>query len=343
MVRNKIYTLAGDDTITASLGNNYIEAGSGSDTIDLSSTSKSSKNIVYADIKYSKNSNDKDSGNDVIIGGKGQDTIYGGSGSDTYYVDDKDIITDDSDGEGKVYFNNTLLTGGTYDKDKGFYLSGDKTTEYHLNGNTLIVKKDSKALTINNFNKNLEETKGYHYLGIDLIEVDEIVVTISDSSAKEGDSANQSMKFNVSLNRALEKDEKLTLNINNEDIVFKEGESSKEYTYKWNGNKTENEDIEFTVNATVVEDKTSKNIKARDITEGIGKISDDDKDDDPNNPDPETYDPLAIDLNNDGTISLSKLDGTIYFDLDSNNFKEATNWINKDDELIAIDLNNNGI
>ncbi|MDD7423345.1 MAG: hypothetical protein PUK41_08355, partial [Campylobacter hominis] len=150
---NKIYTLAGDDTIIASKGNNYIEAGSGNDTIDLSRTSKNSKNIVYADIKGSKHSDNKNNNNDTIIGGAGTDTIYGGSGFDTYRVGNGDTIYDDKDGEGTVFFNNIELTGGTYDKDKACYVGG--IYEYHLNGNTLIVTDTAKneSITINNYSK----------------------------------------------------------------------------------------------------------------------------------------------------------------------------------------------
>lgn len=148
---NKIYALAGNDTIVASSGNNYIEAGSGSDVINLSKTSKNSKNIVYGDTKDSKHSDNKNNDNDIIIGGAGVDTIFGGRGKDIYYVEDKDIITDDKDGEGEVYFKYTKLAGGTYDKEKGFYINGD--IQYHLNSNTLIVKQGKEAIIINNFIK----------------------------------------------------------------------------------------------------------------------------------------------------------------------------------------------
>jgi len=56
---------------------------------------------------------------------------------------------------------------------------------------------------------------------------------------------------------------------------------------------------------------------------------------------PETYDPLVIDLNNDG-IKGTNLDYKINFDLDNNGFKEATSWIDNNDAFIAIDKNNNG-
>ncbi len=245
---NKIYTLAGDDTIIASKGNNYIEAGSGNDTIDLSRTSKNSKNIVYADIKGSKHSDNKNNNNDTIIGGAGTDTIYGGSGFDTYRVGNGDTIYDDKDGEGTVFFNNIELTGGTYDKDKACYVGG--IYEYHLNGNTL--------------NKTLD--------------------------------------------------------------------------FSWYGNKTKEEDRKYCVGGVNIFAK-SDNLIIRDIKPGTVTMKDDDRD--PDDDLPETYDPLVIDLNNDG-VKGTNLDYKINFDLDNNGFKEATSWIDNNDAFIAIDKNNNG-
>lgn len=105
-------------------------------------------------------------GNDTIYGGDDSDadTLSGGEGYDTYYVGDKDIIYDDKDGEGKVVFNNITLNGGEYDKEKGCYLSDDKSIEYHLSGNTLIVKQADKTITIHDFDKNIKQIKGYGYL-----------------------------------------------------------------------------------------------------------------------------------------------------------------------------------
>lgn len=80
-----------------------------------------------------------------------------------------------------MYFKYTKLTGGTYDKEKGFYINGD--IQYHLNGNTLIVKQGKEAITINNFNKDLYKTKGYDYLGIELLKEEEyVIVNINDKS-----------------------------------------------------------------------------------------------------------------------------------------------------------------
>jgi len=356
---NKIYTLAGDDTIIASKGNNYIEAGSGNDTIDLSRTSKNSKNIVYADIKDSKHSDNKNNNNDTIIGGAGTDTIYGGSGFDTYRVGNGDTIYDDKDGEGTVFFNNIELTGGTYDKDKACYVGG--IYEYHLNGNTLIVKDTTKdeSITINNYHKDKKS------LGIDLIKADEIDIIISNATVTEGDEnepnkdgkAPYNTTLDIKLNRKLKEDEFIIIQKYNykkqatELVLF--GTLPKDYDttlfknllsnnktldFSWYGNKTKEEDKKYCVGGVNIFAK-SDNLTIRDIKPGYVTIKDDDKD--PNDDEPEKYDPLVIDLNNDG-IKGTNLDYKINFDLDNNGFKEATSWIDNNDAFIAIDKNNNG-
>ena len=355
---NRIYTLAGDDTITLTSSSNYIEAGSGNDTIDLSGiTDKNSTNIIYADLK---DSDDKDSGNDIIIGSAGKDTMYGGSGCDSYYAGNGDIIEDDEKGQGFVYFNsNSPLTGGTYDKDKGCYVGG--IYEYHLNGKTLIVKDTTKdeSITINNYHKDKKS------LGIDLIEADEIDIIISNATATKGDEnepnkdgkAPYNTTLDIKLNRKLKEDEFIIIQKYNykkqatELVLF--GTLPKDYDttlfknllsnnktldFSWYGNKTKEEDKKYCVGGVNIFAK-SDNLTIRDIKPGYVTIKDDDKD--PNDDEPETYDPLVIDLNNDG-IKGTNLDYKINFDLDNNGFKEATSWIDNNDAFIAIDKNNNG-
>jgi hypothetical protein len=52
------------------------------------------------------------------------------------------------------------------------------------------------------------------------------------------------------------------------------------------------------------------------------------------------HDPIVIDLNRDGNTDLTN---TVYFDLDTNGFAEATNWIDGSDGLLVMDRNDNGI
>ena len=134
----------------------------------------------------------------------------------------------------------------------------------------------------------------------------------------------------------MQKDETLVLKVNDKEITFKSGEKEKKYTHTWKDDSIKEEDEKFEVSASVVTEKST--VKAKLAKAGNGTIIDDDKD--PN--DPETYDPLVIDLNNDG-IKTIELNNTINFDLDSNGFKEATSWISENDAFIAIDRNNNGV
>ena len=353
---NRIYALAGNDSIEGGKYNNYIEAGSGNDIIDLRDSK--GENVVYGGVNNGKDNDDD--GNDIIYGGKGKDTMYGGSGFDSYYAGSGDIIEDDEKGQGFVYFNsNSPLTGGTYDKDKGCYVGG--IYEYHLNGKTLIVKDTTKdeSITINNYHKDKKS------LGIDLIKADEIDIIISNATVTEGDEsepnkdgkAPYNTTLDIKLNRKLKEDEFIIIQKYNykkqatELVLF--GTLPKDYDttlfknllsnnktldFSWYGNKTKEEDKKYCVGGVNIFAK-SDNLTIRDIKPGYVTIKDDDKD--PNDDEPEKYDPLVIDLNNDG-IKGSNLDYKINFDLDNNGFKEATSWIDNNDAFIAIDKNNNG-
>uniref|UniRef100_UPI002609BFB5 calcium-binding protein n=1 Tax=uncultured Campylobacter sp. TaxID=218934 RepID=UPI002609BFB5 len=366
----KIYALAGDDNIKIVGGSAYIEAGSGNDTIDLRGSK--GENTVYGGVNNDKEDKNYDDGDDTIYGGEGKDTIYGGSGKDTiytdnddkedllyggdgfdtYYAGDKDII-EDTDGQGRVFFNNSILTGGTYDKEKGVYLSEDRKTEYKLlEDEKLIVKKDGGTVTINGYKKDFKDENGNAYLSITLLDADEIGISISDNQTNEGDSGKKSLDFNISIQGSIEKGEFLILGIGDKKYLF--GDPSEEYikkynlnlsqyergntyTYTWEGNTIKQEDREFDVTPRIIQ--TSDKLKAKILKSGIGKIIDDDRD--PNEDLPETYDPIVIDFNKNGVTS-TRLDNTVYFDHDNNGFAEATAWIEKDDGLLALDKNNNG-
>ena len=353
---NRIYALAGNDSIEGGKYNNYIEAGSGNDIIDLRDSK--GENVVYGGVNNGKDNDDD--GNDIIYGGKGKDTMYGGSGFDSYYAGNGDTIEDDDKGQGFVYFNsNSPLTGGTYDKDKGCYVGG--IYEYHLNGKTLIVKDTTKdeSITINNYHKDKKS------LGIDLIKADEIDIIISNATVTKGDEnepnkdgkAPYNTTLDIKLNRKLKEDEFIIIQKYNykkqatELVLF--GTLPKDYDttlfknllsnnktldFSWYGNKTKEENKKYCVGGVNIFAK-SDNLTIRDIKPGYVTIKDDDKD--PNDDEPEKYDPLVIDLNNDG-IKGSNLDYKINFDLDNNGFKEATSWIDNNDAFIAIDKNNNG-
>ena len=364
---NFIYTLAGDDRITLSSGSNYIEAGSGSDYIDLSGIKDTnSTNTIYADLKDSKD--DKDSGDDIIIGSAGKDTMYGGSGNDKYYAGNGDTIEDDDKGQGEVYFNGTKLSGGYYDSETGNYTDG--TYEYRLgSGSLTITHKDSgESITINNFTNDINNPT----LGIILL--DEI--TIKDIQISDTKEKSQKQTLTVTLSRDLLENETLNLALGitsqtgdnwhqlkqlpqdnpNElkfELVWLDDEIvGNDETFKINasGSLSYNDTIsqpnsttqEISINATI---KPSKDIEFT--------IQDDDKDPDdepndeaPNEPDspndtfPDTdpastkTSPIVIDLNGDGVKTISRKDNKIYFDLDNNKFAQNTSWIDSNDGIL---------
>ena len=100
---------------------------------------------------------------DYLEGGEGNDRLYGGAGDDTYVAGDGDTIYD-SDGIGKVFFEDSELYDGD-DATKGHALSGGTQVakgsniyrgdggEYTLIDSTLIFTKDGKTLTIDGYTK----------------------------------------------------------------------------------------------------------------------------------------------------------------------------------------------
>ena len=87
----------------------------------------------------------------LIIDDGVTDSLEGGEGFDTYYAGNTDTILD-SDGDGKVYFGNTLLNGGTLKKEsKNVYIGNGG--EYTLAGGTLTFEKGDETVTINHYDK----------------------------------------------------------------------------------------------------------------------------------------------------------------------------------------------
>ncbi|WP_033916929.1 hypothetical protein [Campylobacter sputorum] len=55
---------------------------------------------------------------------------------------------------------------------------------------------------------------------------------------------------------------------------------------------------------------------------------------------PTIYDPLILDLDNDG-IETTTLDNGVYFDHNSDNISLKTSWVGNDDALLVVDKNSN--
>ena len=172
------------------------------------------------------------------------------------------------------------------------------------------------------------------------IEDDDSNITVSVSSVSTAEAA-KSMTFLITVSRPLKEEEYVVVSVNGTYIRFEKDKQSEEYTYTWEDDKIPEEDTEFKITPTIIAHSDGLNVKTE---SGTGTIIDDDKDpddDDPENP-PIPRDPLAIDLNRDGTRTL-KLNGALNFDIDGNGFKEATGWISPEDAFLAYDRNENGV
>jgi Ca2+-binding RTX toxin-like protein len=93
----KIYSLAGNDTIITSQIDTYVDSGSGNDTI---------YSKIGNDIIYSGDGNDyiySEAGNDTIYSGNGDDIIYSGDGDDIIYSEAGDDIIYSGNGNNKIY------------------------------------------------------------------------------------------------------------------------------------------------------------------------------------------------------------------------------------------------
>ena len=274
-------------------------------------------------------------GDDTLVGQGGDDYLEGGSGFDTYISGDGDTIND-SDGKGKILFKDIDLTGRKkLNKKTNLYEDKDKDFTYkELNGNLIITAKDGKSITIKEW-KNKQ-------LGIELVKNDDIEISITESnSANEGNSGTQSMSFTLTLSRALEDGESLTVAVSNTKegtYTFSSGESSKTFTHTWKGDTVDEGSIDHTatLTPTVVEYKgESQDVKVTVKNSGKATVYDDDDDN--------RYDPLVLDTNKDGFISTTSLENSnTYFDLTGDGLKERVGWIKPEDGLLVYDKNENG-
>ncbi|WP_319004535.1 S8 family serine peptidase [Methylobacillus caricis] len=160
----------GHDTVFAAAGGNYIDGGSGNDSINVISYSVENlvhdtliggagDDVIYGgnqgaviygdDVNMQTTGNDRISGgrsNDVIYGGLGQDSLYGSEGDDILYGGDgKDLLVGGI-GSDTLYGDegNDILTGGNGDDELwggigNDTLSGDE-------GNDLIIGGDGDDL-----------------------------------------------------------------------------------------------------------------------------------------------------------------------------------------------------
>ncbi|TAN70255.1 MAG: hypothetical protein EPN17_06135 [Methylobacter sp.] len=101
---------------------------------------------------------------ETIKGGKGNDTLDGGNGFDTYIASNGDTLND-TDGKGKVLFDNIELRGGTKNSGETEWKDADGHTYSRLGSRLLITNSDkTSTLTIENFSN---DDLGIHLNDID--------------------------------------------------------------------------------------------------------------------------------------------------------------------------------
>ena len=240
-------------------------------------------------------------GDDVLVSSIFSDKLYGGDDFDTYVINSLSGISQtiiDTDGKGLITFGGIDLTGvKTKVKDSDSLYKDNEGFTYEEKDGKLIITKDAESITIENW-----ENKA---LGIELVDNKDIEVSISDASAME---AQGKMTFTVSLSRAMEDGEKLTINADGKTLIFNAGEQTKTFEHTWNDDSVNEPDEIFYITPTDGGyEGASDNVKVTIANQGKGTIIDDD---------PVRHDPLALDTNKDGFISTTPLaTSTTYFDI----------------------------
>jgi len=143
--KDHLYGMGGNDIISGNDGSDYMEGNSGNDSL---SGGEGDDTL------------DGGKGNDSLDGGGGNDILKGGEGYDRYFANNGDAI-DDTDGYGKVYFDDKPLNGGTKKAGETDWKDAAGHT-YTMLGGKLFVKDGDSLIVIENFLN--------HRLGIHLID-----------------------------------------------------------------------------------------------------------------------------------------------------------------------------
>ena len=281
-------------------------------------------------------------------------------GTDVVELSSGNVIFD-SDNQGKIEFNSQDISGNKYlNPETGLY--EDDNFVFNQQGSDLIVtdKDTGESITIEDWDK---DGSG---LGIKLYK-EELKITVSDARpTTEG--GGPLGDFYVEFSRPLAKDEILTLELKYFGLL------DERYIKDRDGNKTlihyshdeqfnasnpnrilelstnikgfwsrliqadddvpeADQEIMFTVD--VVNFIGDDEIKVTVENFGISTIYDDDQN--------KRYDPVVLDLNKDGKISVTPLEeSNVYFDITGDGIKERIGWIKGKDGLLVIDKNENG-
>jgi|GEM_PF-2806836 len=140
-----LYGGAGEDIINGKSGNDYLEGNQGNDKL----IGGKGDDILKGG-----------QGNDKLIGGEGYNVLMGGQGDDTYQIQSGEnsynSITD-SDGQGRINYDGSTLTGGRQtEKGGNHYESDDKKYSYTMEGDDdgkriLMIKTPDGNIRVNDF------------------------------------------------------------------------------------------------------------------------------------------------------------------------------------------------
>jgi Ca2+-binding RTX toxin-like protein len=300
-----LYGRGGNDTLYGNIGNDWLEGGDGGDTLEGGA------------------------GKDVLIGGFTKDQVdaftdhlHGGAGKDTYISGDSDHIRDDSAGEGRVYFEGKLLTGGTKKagagceptEDNGDSLYYGDGGVYRLSGNTLTFTKNGKILTIEEYQK---RESGY------------VGITLKDNPG-DGDACpspthdcpkpvNPLFNFNFSLPTPT-----VSIGGGGGGGTYYGGGGGGGGSYTHNTSSTPHRTP--TPPAPELPCPNLPTHHSAGTGGGGGGTP-----------------PIVLDLNRNGITSISLAASTALFDYDGDGVLENTAWIESGDALLVNDVNNDGI
>ena len=253
-------------------------------------------------------------GDDKLYGGSGNDYIYGGKGSDTLYGENGNDILNGGDGNDKLHGagGTDKLYGGDGDdtlicrEGNFFYMDGEDGND------TYIVKADGSHYII-------DDCKGY------------------GNSWKGNSLYIQRLHYQTPIYSRDGFDLKIYINNSVITIVnYYIQNPFEEILFQNTDTHTVDE---------VLDEEISKNVKDYsdyDFHNWVLGTIDVNQEDMASAQKAVKYDPLVLDLNNDGKYTKSLEDGT-HFDFSNDGFAEKTGWISEEDGFLVRDVNGDGI
>ncbi len=121
----------GDDVIAGESGDDIINAGAGNDVV----VAGDGNDLLIG--KEGDDTLDGGAGDDQLVGGEGNDYLLGGEGVDVYHVSSGDRVSD-TDGQGYLVYENTLVGDQIFNRNGIFYDRSDNIFELQGDGSLLI-------------------------------------------------------------------------------------------------------------------------------------------------------------------------------------------------------------